>query len=302
MADREHHFYEWLILAVGILAVSTSSILTRLAQAPPLVLGTYRLLLATVILTPVAAPRLAREWRKLERRDLLHLALSSVALALHFATWISSLSYTTVASSVILVATNPIFVGLMSHFILGERVDRQTVIAIALTFVGSIIISYGDMTLSGQALLGDILALLGALAASAYILLGRAVRRKLSTVSYVWPCYGLAGLLLLLFCIVSGQPLIGYAPRTYLIFVALAIGPQILGHSAFNWALGHFTPIFVTLALLGEPVGASLLALLILGEAPGWGALLGGPLILLGVYLGSRRERQATVHVVGVEN
>lgn len=280
----------WVILGGGILAVSSASVLIRLAEAPPLAVGAWRLTLATLLLTPLALPRLRREWPRLARRDLLHLTLAGLALAVHFASWITSLSYTTVASSVILVSTNPIFVGLASHWLLGERIARRTVWAIAIVLAGSALVGYGDIEWTGRALLGDLLALLGAVSASAYILLGREVRRKLSTWAYVWPCYGVAALALLALSLAGGQPLLGHPLRSYLIFALLAIGPQILGHSSFNWALGHFSPVFVTLAILGEPVGASLLALLVLGEAPAPLVWLGGALILAGIYVASQRE------------
>jgi drug/metabolite transporter (DMT)-like permease len=273
-----------------MVAFSTASILTRLAAAPPLVIGAWRMVLASLLLTPFAWPRLRREWAALTRRDMLYLGLAGMALAIHFATWISSLSYTTVASSVILVTTNPIFVGLATRYLLHERVGRFQAVAILIALTGSVIVSYGDLQLSGRALWGDALALVGALAASTYILLGRAVRRKLSTLAYVWPCYGLAALLLLLLCLVTRQQLLAYSARAYLLFALLAIGPQILGHSSFNWALAHFSPILITLAILGEPVGASILALIILGEMPPLTAPLGGLLILAGIYLASRDE------------
>ncbi|NLG48582.1 MAG: DMT family transporter [Chloroflexi bacterium] len=285
--------YRWLALGGGIVALSTASILIRLAGdgvASPLAVGAWRMLLATALLTPLALPRWRRERARLTRREMRLLLLSSVVLALHFATWITSLEYTTVASSVILVTTNPIYVGLASHFLLKQRLGRVKVAAIVVALAGSVLISYGDLGISGKALLGDALALLGALAASAYILLGYAVRRKLSTLAYVWPCYGLAGGWLLLFCLLTGQPLWGYAPQTYVYLFLLAVVPQILGHSTFNWALAHVSPLVVTLAILGEPVGATLLAALILHEVPSIAALAGGVLILAGIALASREE------------
>lgn len=282
--------FRWGVLPLGILAVSAASVLIRLAAAPALVVGAWRLLLASLLLTPWGVRRARREWPALTRRDVVLLCLSGVALALHFGTWIASLDYTSVASSVVLVSTNPIFVALASHYFLKERVGPLTVTAIILTLLGCAIVSYGDVSLSGEALLGDALALVGALACSAYILLGRAMRRKLSTLAYVWPCYGLAALVLLLLCALTRQRLGGYDGQTYLIFLLLAVGPQILGHSAFNWALAHFSAILVTLAILGEPVGATLLAWLVLGEAPSLPSLIGGPLILAGILLASREE------------
>ncbi len=290
IAEPGHRPHEYGILLVGILSVSTASILIRLAVAPPLAVGAWRLLLATLFLAPMAWPRARREWRLAERREVVALTASGVALAVHFAAWIYSLSLTTVASSVILVATNPIFVGLATHFLLRERVSRQSALAIALTILGSVVISYGDLAISGRALLGNALALLGAVAGSAYILLGRVVRRRISTWAYVWPCYGLAGVLLLLVALATRQPMLGYPPQTLLILALLALVPQILGHSAFNWALGRFSPILVTIALLGEPVGATVLAFVVLSEIPTLTAYLGGPLIMLGILLASLAE------------
>lgn len=283
--------YRWAVLGLGILAVSTGSILIRLARAPSLVVGTWRLLLAALLLTPWALPFGRREWRHLDRGDVGRLTLAGVALALHFVTWIASLSYTTVASSVILVSTSPIFVGLAGYFLLGERFSRRSILAVAIAMLGTGIVGYGDWTFAGQALWGDFLALMGAVGASAYILSGRAVRQRLSTMAYIWPCYALAGALLLFFSVFEGLPLLDYDLRTLVCFILLAIIPQIVGHSSFNWALAHFSPLFITLALLGEPVGATLLAFLILGEVPPLSTLGGGTLVLLGIYLASREER-----------
>ena len=282
--------YRWGVLPLGILAVSTASVLIRLAAAPALVVGAWRMALATILLTPWGVRRSLREWPALTRRDALLILLSGVALALHFATWIASLDYTTVASSVILVSTNIIFVALASRYLLRERVTHLSVAAIVMAMIGCAIVGYGDVSLSQEALIGDALALVGALACSAYILLGRAVRKKLSTVAYVWPCYGVAALVLLLLCALTRRRLFGYDGQTYLVFLLLAAGPQILGHSSFNWALAHFSAILVTLAILGEPIGATILAWLVLGEAPSLGSLVGGPLILAGILLASREE------------
>jgi len=282
--------YRWLALILGVLAFATASILTRLADAPPLVVGAWRMILATALLTPWALPKFLREAKALQPQDVLALVLAATALALHFATWITSLALTTVASSVILVTTNPIFVALATHFVLKERVSGRQVVAVALALMGSIVVGHGDFRLSGEALLGDLLALLGAVMASAYFMLGRAVRRKMSTLAYVWPCYGVAALWLVGFCLVGRQPLGGHRPQAYLIFLLLALGPQVLGHSSFNWALGQFSPLMVTLAILGEPVGATVLAILVLSELPPLSAPLGGLLIVAGIYLASRDE------------
>jgi drug/metabolite transporter (DMT)-like permease len=290
LSHRTRALARWMMLALGPLALSSGSILTRLAAAPAPVVGAWRLGLATVLLAPWALPRLRREWPRLARREVVLLVLAGVALGVHFATWISSLSLTTVASSVILVNTNPIYVGLASHFYLKERLRSSQVVAIIVAMCGSLVVGMGDVRLSGQALWGDALATLGALSLSAYLLLGRSVRRKLSTLAYAWPCYGIAALMLLALTALSGQPLLGYRRETYLAFLALALVPQLLGHSTLGWALAHFSPLFITLATLSEPVGASLLAILILREVPPFTTLLGGMLILMGIYLASKDE------------
>jgi drug/metabolite transporter (DMT)-like permease len=285
----------WAVLAAGVIAISTASILIHLAEAPPLVPGAWRTLLAALLLTPWGLPALRRERHALSRRDVGLLVACGLLLAAHFATWITSLAYTTVASSVILVTTNPLWVGLASHFLLKERLSRAQALAIGIALLGSAVISYGDLAVSGRALLGDLLALAGSLTISAYMLLGRRLRRTLSTLAFVWPCYGIAGLALTALCLLSGQSPVGLSGQSYLWLVLLALVPQIVGHTAVNWALAHVSPLVVTLAILGEPIGSSLLALAILRESPPPTALLGGAMILLGVVLASRQERRTSV-------
>jgi len=278
------------ILALGVLAMSTSSVLVRLADAHALVVGAWRMALAWLMITPWALPRALPELKALPGRELGLVAGSALALAAHFALWISSLSHTTVASSVVLVTTTPIYVALASRFLLGEHVGRRRTLAIAVAMAGSLLIGYGDFCISGQALLGDLLAVLGAMAMGAHLMIGQHLRRTLSTPGYIWPIYGLAALVLGVLCVATGQPLAGFPPRTYLMFGLLALLPQVTGHSIFNWALARISPLFLTLAILGEPIGASVLALLILAEAPPLAVYVGGPLILVGIYMASREE------------
>jgi drug/metabolite transporter (DMT)-like permease len=289
------------VLALGVVIASWASILIRWAgEASPLVIAAGRLVLASAILTPVAlATGAYRELRALGRRDLLLAVLSGAALAIHFASWISSLSLTTVASSVVLVATSPIFVGLASHFFLGERVSRLAAGGIIVAVIGSVFIGYGDFGLSRQALMGDLLALVGALMTTAYLLLGRRLRRRLSILAYVWPVYCTAALVLTAICLLTGQPFGGYAPVTYWMFLLLAVGPQLLGHSSFNYALGYLSTSLVAVAALGEPVGATILAYLLLEEAPAGTALIGGFLILIGIALSVWEEGRRTQNESG---
>ncbi len=262
-----------------------ASILIRWANAPALVVGAGRLAAATVILAPVAWPGSLPEWRRLDRGEWLTLAVAGIALGLHFASWIASLGLTSVASSVVLVSATPLFVALASPLLLHERVPRLMALAVGVAMAGSILVGLSDAGGPQGASAGDLLALGGALAMSVYVLAGRALRRRLSLVAYVWPTYGLAALVLLLGCALARQPLLGYGPRVYGLLLLLALGPQLLGHSSVNWALGYLSPTFVTVAILCEPIGATLLALALLGERPSWLMLAGGLLLLGGVGL-----------------
>ncbi len=279
-------------MALGVLAISTSSVLIRLADAPALAIGAWRLTLAFLVLSPLGAPALRREACRLTRREKLLLVLSAAALATHFGTWITSLAYTTVSSSVILVTTTPIYVAVASRLLWREKVSRRRAVAIVVAMAGSVLIGYGDLAMSGRALWGDLLAVMGALAMAAHLLMGRKLRRRLSTWAYVWPCYGLAGLILVIVCVARGYPLTGYSRDTWLVLLALAVVPQVVGHSVFNWALAYVSPLMVTLSILGEPIGASGLAWLVLRETPPVAAWVGGPLILAGIVMASREEAQ----------
>ncbi|MCB0076948.1 MAG: DMT family transporter [Anaerolineales bacterium] len=279
-----------LVLLIGVLAISTGAIIVRLADAPPLVVAAYRCSLAALALLPLAWHRSRDELRRLSPRDWLLACVSGFFLSLHFATWISSLDYTTVASSVLLVNTNPIWVGLLTPFLSDDRISRLTALGILLSVVGGIVIGAGDFRVGGQALLGDGLALLGAITVTLYIFIGRRLRRHVSLLSYVVLCYGAAALFLLAFAIGSGQALTGYSPQTYFWMAMLALIPQLIGHSSYNWALGWFSASFIAVTLLGEPIGSTILAYFILNEAVTRPTLIGGALILAGIYLAARGE------------
>ncbi len=290
----------YLVLALGVAVVSTASILIRYAQAegvPSLTIAAIRLGLAALVLTPIVWMRAPHELRALRRRDLVLALLSGVALAIHFWSWIASLAYTSVASSTVLVTTNPLWVGLASMLILGERPGRRTIGGIALTLAGSLFIftsdgSQGSTAFQPDPVRGNLLALLGAIAASAYLLLGRALRPRVGLLVYIWLAYGTAALVLLLTVGVTGHTLAGYSTFAYAVMIALALGPQLLGHTAFNWALRHVSATFVAISILGEPIGSALLALLLFGERFAPLQLAGFVLILGGIFLAARGEKE----------
>jgi drug/metabolite transporter (DMT)-like permease len=273
----------FLFLPIGILAISTGSIFVKLCPLPSLSIAAWRLVLASLFLLPAAGYR--RIWTGWERTDLGWFALSGFLLALHFASWIASLKYTSVASSVVLVNCHPVFVGLGAWLFLKERPDRKIASGIVLSVVGAGLIGYGDMAGSSGALAGDGLALVGAMAATGYFLVGRKMRGHQGLLSYIFPVYGTAGLVLLLCALLSGQPLSGFAPSDYLFLVLLALVPQLIGHTTFNWALKHLPASMVAVAALGEPVGSSILAFFVLGEGlTAWKAI-GGLAILAGIAI-----------------
>jgi len=285
----------YLVISVGIVAVSFASIFIRLAEAPSLVIAAYRLTIASLILAPAALIKARDELRALTQADLRLAILSGLFLGLHFATWISSLEYTSVASSVVFVDTSPIFVGLASHFLLKEKVSRKMFVGIAIAVLGGMIIGYGDFGLGTRELFGDFLAIMGAVTVSGYLLVGRRLRSKLSLLSYVFLVYSTAAVFLIVLCLVARYSFAGYPRQTYLMFLLLAVVPQIIGHSSYNWALKYLPATFVGVGTLGEPVGSTILAYFILNEVPTLTKIGGGGLILAGIYVSSRTESVAGV-------
>ncbi len=282
-----------LILAVGIVAISLASVLIRLAQAegvPTLTIAAWRLIFSSVVLVPFAWLTKRDEIRDLSRREWVLVCASGVFLALHFATWIGSLGHTSVASSVVLVSMGPLFVGLGSWLLLGERPGLGLALGIALAAVGSIVISWSDLGQGEGRLLGNVLALVGAVMVAAYWMIGRVVRARRSLTTYIGPVYGVATLTLVAMVAAGRQPMIGFRPAAFAWMLALGLIPQLVGHTTFNWALRTMSATFVSILTLAEPVGSSLLAYLILGEGVALLTLVGGAIVLVGIYLASRAE------------
>ena len=281
-----------IILTIGILGVSTGAIFARLADAPALVTAAYRLGLAALILVPLTAWKARDELCNLSIREYKLAVLSGLFLALHFASWISSLDYTAIANSVVLVNTIPLWVGLFTPLISRDRLTKATVTSIIVSVAGGGIIGFGDFATGGQALLGDLLAVIGAICAAVYLLLGRNLRPRLSLLSYIAICYGSAALFLWLAVIALQLPVRGYDTQTITAFWAMALVSQIIGHSSYNWALKWFSTSFVAVALLGEPIGSTIMAYLIFDEGLTWSKLIGGLLILSGIYIAATGEKQ----------
>lgn len=287
---------------MAILGISVSGPLARLADAEPLAIAVWRLTLA---LAAIAVFLLWsgswREWRGLGSRDLAIAAGAGVLLAVHFWSWIASLGMTSVAASVLLVNLHPVVIVTGSALWLKEHPTRTQLVGIGVALVGAAIIGLGDAVGSGQAvaaknpLLGDALAIVGAITVGLYYLAGRSLRQRLSLWPYVGLVYGACLLALMVFAAVNDTHLWPHARKEWLLFAGIALGPMLLGHTGFNWSLRYVPAYVVSLAVLAEPVGAALLAYVIpaIKETPSTSTLLGGTVVLAGLILGQRASNQA---------
>lgn len=282
------------ILVVGVIALSFASILIKLCDAPAMVIASYRLIFAAFFFVASASVRKRNPFSSFSQRDWLIAGLSSLFLSLHFATWITSLKYTTVAISVVLVSTSPIFVALGSVILLKERPQKWMIAGIGLTLAGCAIMSSVDFDAIGEhALGGSLLALAGAVGGAGYFLAGRELRSRIDTITYVVVVYSLTAVQLLVVTLLMGEPLFGYELTIYVLFILIAFVPQVIGHTTLNWALQRLSATAVAVTALGEPIGATLLAFMILGEKITSIQAIGGILILAGVALTLRVETRA---------
>ena len=280
----------YVALFIGVLSVSFAAIFIRLADAPPLVIAAYRLTIASIILIPVASIKSSQNLKKLSRHEIFLILLSSVFVALHFGLWITSLSYTSIASSVVLVTAHPAFVAVISYFLWRERLDKLTVGGIVVAFLGVIFINYSGFIFSSQAILGDLLALIAGFAMGGYLIIGRQLRARIDILSYLTILYTCSAVILLVATVAFGYSFFGYSNTTYLMMILLALVPQLIGHSSLNLAVRLIPATFVSVAILGEPVGATILGYLILGETPSVNEIVGSLFILGGIFLVMRRK------------
>ncbi|HJQ69675.1 MAG TPA: DMT family transporter [Blastocatellia bacterium] len=284
-------------MAFAVVALSFSAIFIKqldLSGVPALIIAFYRMALATLILLPAALALKRREIRTLGRRDLLLLALGGFFLALHFGAWIASLKYLPIATAVVLVNSHPLFVVIASYFFLGERPTRRSLAGTVIGLTGMLIISGDGLKNVETGLVGNTLAILGALSVVGYFIIGRNLRGRLSLLAYVTPLYAVCTLLLFVWAIAAGNPLYPYGAKEWAYFAALAVVPTILGHTVFNWAIKHVKPTVISLAFLGEPVVASVLAFIFFGQRPPAATFIGGALVLAGIYLTTSTRRASS--------
>lgn len=277
---------DFVLLGVAVLAVSTSAPLIRYAAAPALAVSMWRNVLAVPVLAPVA---MGNRWP--DRRERRLITLAGLFLAAHFAAWIPSISYTSVASSVALVATQPAWAALIARW-RGEHVERQVWIGIGVAFVGVILLTGVDLSISSRALFGDLLAICGGMLAAAYVTVGAEVRRTVDTSVYATGCYAVASIALLVVCLVTGRELTGYDTATWVALVALVAGPQLLGHTLVNRVLRTISATAVSVAILFEVIGATVIAAIAFDETPPVAAIPAGFLIFAGIIVVIRSGRR----------
>lgn len=290
-------------ILLAVVCVSFASVFIRWSDSPALTIALYRMGFATVLLAPFLATAKGAQLRTLTPRDYGLLAVVGLALAVHFTTWILSLALVDVATSVVLVTSHPLLVALVSHFVFRERVNRRTAIGVTIGFGGVVLIGFAQSGRGPDPLLGSLLAFVGAVGAGVYLLAGRRLRQRMDLAPYAVNVYAFSTLFLVVFSLATATPVVVTRDfgREMAIFLGMALVSQIGGHTMYNFALKHVSATFVSTSLLGEPIGASLLALLLLGEVPGCpggtggaacGAtglvIVGSALALAGIYLTAR--------------
>jgi drug/metabolite transporter (DMT)-like permease len=274
------------VLCIAVLAVAHGSIFVRLAaEAEPLAIAAWRLTLASAIVLPLVWRSAWPAWRALDARRFALILAASALLAGHFATWISSLDYTSIANSVVLVSTAPLWVALIGRLTGTLRLSRLMTGAVVLSVIGAVVIGWGSARIGFGTLRGDLLALAGAACMGAYLLVAQRIQRTLAFAPYVGTVYAGTAVLLWLACLVAGTPMHGFVVGTWGALVGIALVSQVIGHSGYNWSLRHLRPDFVAVTLLAEPIVASVLGLLLFREAIPLATLVGGGVILCAIAM-----------------
>ena len=282
----------YVLVGIGVLAVSTSAILVKFATAPAPVIAFYRLFFSVLIMLPLFLWKYGHELRLISKIDWIYSAFAGVFLAFHFILWFESLNYTSVASSTVLVTLQPLFAFIGTYFFFKEKLNLHAILSGGLGIAGSLLISWGDFKISGMALYGDFLALIACAMITAYLLFGQNVRKRLSLITYTFVVYTISTVTLLLYVVILGYPLTSYPPGDWLLFILLAIVPTLLGHTLFNWSLQWLSTSTISIAILFEPVGAAILAYYLLNESILWTQIIGGSIIIIGISFFLISERK----------
>jgi len=288
----------YLAVLAGVFAVSFSALFVRLTAAPALIIATYRLLITFAVLAPYALLRHRHELTTLSWRGRGLASASGLCLALHLVTWFASLRYTSIASSVVLVTTQPVFVVIGSWIFFREKISRLAMLGGGLALLGSFIIGAADFQIGRDALWGDLLALTAAILVSGYLLIGRRMRGGIVLPVYTFYTYGSSALVLIIASLATGTPLAPYSSRDWILFFAIAIICTVIGHTVFNWALRYVQASVVSVSVLGEPLGAILWASIFLREYPTLRQAIGACFIFGGLFIFTRFSTGQRTEVV----
>jgi len=277
--------YAYPALVFGVIAVSTAAILVKTSLAPAAIIAAYRMFFTVLILGIPTMVYHRKEFQGFAKSAYIYSALAGIFLALHFITWFESLKYTSVASSVVLVNLHPLFSMLGVYILFKERVTKLGLIGALLALIGSSIIGFGDFKGGGQAIFGDLLAIFGAVFVTGYWLVGQSIRKRLSILPYTFLVYSSSVIVLFAYNLLFQNKLFPYENREWLIYFALAIFPTIFGHTVFNWAIRYVNATTVSVTILAEPIGASILAYIFLHEAVSWTQIIGILIIFTGISI-----------------
>ncbi|MGB2991014.1 MAG: DMT family transporter [Paenisporosarcina sp.] len=283
MGKRTIHPY--LPIAIGVIAVSMSAIFVKLANADAGVIAFYRMLFSVLIMAPIFFWRYTTEIKILSKRDWAFSIVAGIFLAFHFILWFESLNYTSVASSTVLVTLQPLFAFAGTYFFFKERLSVKTILSGLIAIGGCVLISWGDFQISGSALYGDMLALSACGLVTAYLLFGQDVRKRLSLVTYTFVVYGVSTITLFFYVVAIGESFGPYPANDWLWFILLAIIPNLLGHTLFNWSLKYVSTNVISIAILFEPIGAAILAFYVFSEYLSTTQILGGFIVIAGITL-----------------
>ena len=275
----------YVAIAIGVISVSLSAIFVKLSSAESAVIAFYRMLFSVLIMSPIFLLKYKSELKLLQKKDWLFSIVAGVFLAFHFILWFESLNYTSVASSTVLVTLQPIFAFIGTYLFFKEKVAFQSIVAVIVAIGGSLLISWGDFRVSGDALYGDVLALIACALITGYLLFGQDVRQRLSLMTYTMVVYSVSAITLFFYVLFMGQSFGPYESNDWLWFVLLAIIPNLLGHTLFNWSLKWVSTNTISIAILFEPVGAAILAFFIFNENLILSQVIGGVIVILGILM-----------------
>ena len=275
----------YVAIAIGVISVSLSAIFVKLSSAESAVIAFYRMLFSVLVMSPVFLLKYKSELKLLQKRDWIFSIVAGVFLAFHFILWFESLNYTSVASSTVLVTLQPIFAFVGTYLFFKEKVAFQSIVAVIVAISGSLLISWGDFRISGAALYGDGLALIACAFITGYLLFGQDVRKRLSLMTYTMVVYSVSTITLFFYVLFMGQSFGPYESTDWLLFVMLAIVPNLLGHTLFNWSLKWVSTNTISIAILFEPVGAAILAFFIFNEKLILSQVIGGIIVILGISM-----------------